>query len=730
MIVEFPASYHYRLLLIFSLLFIGHGIILSQTNGINRDEYQVHIFKTDKPIKIDGIFDEEPWITAEQKGNFYRVTPVDTGYAIAQTEVMVTYDESNLYVAAICYDPNPGKRPVQSLRRDFNFSSNDNFMFFIDTYDDLTNGFAFGISAAGVQRDGIESNGDEVAYTWDSKWKSAVRSYDDRWTTEVSVPFRSIRYFDGSTIWGINFGRFDLKTNEKSAWAPMPRQFKHNNLAFAGTLIWDQPLKKSGLGFSLIPYVTGKTTTDNQSEMKTKWSGNAGFDAKMILSTSLNLDLTVNPDYSQVEEDQQVTDLDRFELFFPERRQFFLENTHLFANLGKRGVQPFFSRRIGLDAPVIGGARLSGQIGDNWRIGLMDMQTGSKDNTPSTNFAATVLQRRVFSRSSVVAFLVNKQVTGDFNDSLYSGSLYNRVAGLEYNHKSLNDRWTGKAFYHQAFYPDATHKAATISGSIIYSTQYFTATLDQSWIGSDYVAEVGYIRRTGYLETSPGIRYTFYPSNSKILSHGPSADFDIIMDPDLNMTDRQSQFGYSIGWKNRNRLSFQVSEQFVKLNRSFDPTKSDGIKLEEGSEYSWKSASVRFSSDTRRLFHYTLDSRYGSYYNGNRLTLGSSVNYRVQPYGSIAILASYNNISLPDPYNSVQLILIGPKLDLTFTEKLFLSTFIQYNDQIDNINLNMRFQWRFAPVSDLYIIYTGNSYTSDFANKNRGLAIKLSYWFN
>jgi hypothetical protein len=425
-----------------------------------------------------------------------------------------------------------------------------------------------------------------------------------------------------------------------------------------------------------------------------------------------------------------VTDLDRFELFFPERRQFFLENTHLFADLGSSGIQPFFSRRIGLDAPVIGGGRLSGQIGDHWRIGLMNMQTGSKDNIPSTNFSTAVLQRQVFDRSNVVAFLVNKQVTGDLNDSLYTGSPYNRVGGLEYNYASLNDRWTGKVFYHQAFYPDATSNAATFSGSMVYSTQYFTATLVQSWVGSDYSAEVGYIRRTGYLETSPGLEYTFYPSNSKILSHGPNADFTILMDPELNMTDRQTRFGYSIGWKNRNRLSFQVSEQFVKLNRSFDPTKTGGIKLAEGSEYGWKSASVRFSSDTRRMFHYTLSSGYGGYYNGKRLTLGSSVNYRVQPYGSIAITASYNDISLPDPYNNAQLILIGPKLDLTFTDKLFLSTFIQYNNQVDNINLNMRFQWRFAPVSDLYIVYTGNSYTTDFANKNRGIVIKLSYWFN
>ncbi len=721
---------YFRMLMLVVFLFSGNMFLYSQTNGINREKYLINISKTDKPIKLDGIFDEEPWMTAELVGKFHRVTPTDTGYAIAQTEVMVAYDQNNLYVAAICYDPTPGKRPIQSLRRDFNFSSNDNFMFFIDTYNDLTNGFAFGISEAGVQRDGIESNGDEVAYTWDTKWKSAVKSYDDRWTTEISVPFRSLRYFDGAEKWGINFGRLDLKTNEKSAWAPMPRQSKHNNLAFAGTLIWDEPLQKAGMGFSLIPYVAGKATVDNQNEGRTEWKGNAGFDAKMILSTSLNLDLTVNPDYSQVEEDQQVTNLDRFELFFPERRQFFLENTDLFANLGEKGIQPFFSRRIGLDVPVIAGGRLSGQLGDEWRIGVMDMQTASKDNTPSTNFATAVLQRHILSRSNVVAFLVNKQVTSDYNDTLYSGYNYNTVAGLECNLASQNDRWNGKVFYHQAFYPGASATSAAAAGSVVYATQYFKASLDQSWVGSDYVAEVGYIRRKGYFETSPGLSYTFYPANSRILSHGPSADFDIILDPDMNMTDRQTKLEYTIGWRNRNELSFGVNEQYVKLRRSFDPTNTGGVKLEAGSDYNWKNANISFSSDTRRMFYYSLGGGYGGYYNGTRLTFGTSFNYRVQPYGSISVMGSYNDISLPEPYSSARLFLIGPKLDLTLTDKLFITTFAQYNNQIDNINVNLRLQWRFAPVSDLFIIYTGNSYAEDFTNKNRGLAVKLSYWFN
>lgn len=717
---------NYRILLL-SLLYTGK--IISQSNGINRELFQILIKKTDDQIKLDGVFDEVAWKNAQLVGKFRRVTPTDIGFAIAQTEVMVTYDNTNLYIAAICYDPSPGKRPVESLRRDFSFSKNDNFMIFIDTYNDLTNGFAFGVSPAGAQRDGIESNGDKVVYTWDTKWKSTVKSYDDRWTTEISIPFRSLRYFEGSKVWGINFGRLDLKTNEKSAWAPMPRQEKHNNLAFAGSLIWDEPMKKNGMRFSLIPYMASKASVDNQTDGKTIWNRDAGFDAKMILSSSLNIDLTVNPDYSQVEQDQQVTNLDRFELFFPERRQFFLENNDLFANLGKSGIQPFFSRRIGLEVPVIGGARLSGQLGDHWRIGILNMQTSSQGITPSANFTTAVLQRQVFSRSNIVGFIVNKLVTSDFNDTIYSGNNYNTVAGLEFNVASLNNRWTGKAFYHQAFYPGASKTSAATSGRVIYSKQYFRASFDQSWVGNDYLAEVGYIRRKGYLRSTPSLEYTFYPTKSKILTHGPSVDFDIIFNPKLDMTDRKTQIEYSIGWRNKNKLSFKLNEQFVKLNRSFDPTNTDSVELESGSDYKWRNTSIDFSSDTRRLFNYALNAGFGGYYNGTRITFGTNFNYRVQPFGSISVIANYNDISLPRPYSSARFLLIGPKLDLTLTDKLFITTFAQYNNQIDNFNLNIRFQWRFAPVSDLFLVYTGNSYTYDFTNKNRGLAIKMSYWF-
>lgn len=705
-------------------------ILTGQSKAINRNKYTIHINEATDKINIDGLLDEETWKSAEKTGKFQRVTPTDTGYAKAQTSVMVSHDESNIYVAALCYDPTPGKRPIQSLRRDFTFMGNDNFAIFFDTFNDQTNGFGFYVSAAGVQYDHLGYDGNRTNVSWDAKWRSAVKSYDDRWVAEFSIPLRNLRYSDEGTEWGVNFGRQDLKTNEKSAWAPMPRQFNHCDLAYTGTLIWDKPLSKSGLRFSLIPYLTAKVTRDYLRDESAKWHKGAGFDSKIMLSNSLNLDLTVNPDYSQVEEDRQTTNLDRFELFFPERRQFFIENSDLFANLGNASARPFFSRRIGLNVPVNAGMRLSGKLNNKLRIGVMDIQTGSKDNIPAGNYFVSVLQQQVFSRSSISAFVINKQVTGSFSDSTYKGLDYNRVAGLEYNLASPDNRWTGKAFYHQSFYEGASSNAASTSANINFSTRYFRAGMTGSWIGADYVSEIGYIRRNGLYEFTPTLRYTMYPESGIVLSHGPSFSMDLFYDTNLRLTDRQSSLGYNIGFRDRSQININATENYVLLANSFSPTNTGGVPLPAGTSYSWKNAGISFDSDSRKLFSYSLDAGYGTYYNGTRWNTAVSVAYRFQPFGSIELTANYNNISLPEPYNSAKLVLLSPKLDITFTDKLFLTTFVQYNDQVDNLNTNIRFQWRFAPVSDLFIVYTQNSYTGDFSAKNRGLVVKISYWFN
>lgn len=716
--------------LLASILLFSHAVLFGQVKGINRDQYRISILETGQDIKIDGVLDEPVWQTAGMAGDFHRVLPTDTGYAVARTEVRVTYNKSTLFLGIVCYDPTPGKRPVESLRRDFAFLKNDNFIVFIDTYNDQTNGFAFGVSPAGAQWDGIQANGGTVNLDWDIKWWSAVKNYDDRYVAEFAIPFRSLRYNGGATEWGINFSRQDLKTSEKSSWAPMPRQFATATLAFTGTLVWDKPLPRSGTRFSVIPYALAMATQDREAGEEFKPHVTAGLDSKVILSTSMNLDLTLNPDYSQVEVDKQQTNLDRFELFFPEKRQFYLENSDLFANLGAENLRPFFSRRIGLNSPVQVGARLSGKIGDNWRIGLMDLQTGSRDTIPSGNFAVAAIQRKVFRRSSISAFLVNKQVLGVKNGDDYSGNLYNRVAGVEFNLASANNRWTGKTFYHRSFYPGAAGNNSALAANITYASQFLMATVNQSWVGAGYVAETGYIRRKGYYEIIPLMQYKFFPAASSIANHGPGLKADLFLDPQFNLTDRDVQLFYQVEWLNKSIFQADVKSSWIMLLAPFDPTNLGGVKLAAGDSFSWNEIGASFTSDLRKPFNFLISSRYGGYFNGTRFNISNELYYRLQPYASLSIVTTYNDINLPAPYNSARLFLVGPRLDITFTNKIFFTSLVQYNNQTDNLNVNLRFQWRFAPVSDLFIVYTENSFPGDYRVKNRGVVVKLSYWFN
>jgi hypothetical protein len=204
----------------------------------------------------------------------------------------------------------------------------------------------------------------------------------------------------------------------------------------------------------------------------------------------------------------------------------------------------------------------------------------------------------------------------------------------------------------------------------------------------------------------------------------------MFFDPSYSITDRETQLIYSFEWTNKNTISLNVKDTYIRLRVPFDPTRTGGDSLAAGEKFNWKEVGATYGSDIRKPFNVLLSSTYGDYYNGSRWALNGELNYRIQPYGSIALIASYNNITLPLPYNSAELILIGPRLDFTFTSKVFFTSFIQYNNQIDNINLNLRFQWRFAPVSDLFIVYTENAFPGDLHIKNRGLLVKLSYWFN
>jgi hypothetical protein len=491
----------------------------------------LHIYPTTEKIVVDGEANENVWKNAEIAGNFYMVLPMDTSPAKIQTEVQMTYDDKHLYLLAKCFSAPRKTEIVESLRRDFSFVKNDNFIVFIDPFDDQTDGFAFGTNAENAQWDGLMYEGGSVDLNWDNKWVSAVKHYADSWNVEMAIPLKTLRYKKGVTKWGINFSRNDLRTTEKSSWTPVPRQFPTAALAYTGNLVWqDAPTVQKG-NVSIIPHLLTGFTEEKAPSKSSEFKLEPGLDAKVALSSSLNLDLTVNPDFSQVEVDQQVTNLDRYELFFPERRQFFLENGDQINNFGYADIRPFFSRRIGLGIPIKYGGRLSGNLNKKWRITLMDMETAKQSDIglPAQNFAVAAIQRRVFSRSNINLLFVNKQSLNYDPEKDSSGpkySLYNRNIGLEYNLASSNNIWTGKLLLLKSFTPGKNDNNFTHAGNLKYSGKKWLINAAYESVGNNYNAEVGYVPRANYIKINPQVSYTFFPKAGSILTHGPQFIFN------------------------------------------------------------------------------------------------------------------------------------------------------------------------------------------------------------
>lgn len=698
----------------------------STVNTFNKDFiYRVKKI-TEGGITIDGVIDEPDWERAQKTENFYRVLPVDTGFATQPSTMMMAYDDKALYVAQIFYDKLPGKRIMESFRRDFSFGSNDNLLIFFDTFLDQTNGFSFGVSASGAKWDGTMSNGSSVSLDWDCKWEMETKHYDDRWVSEMRIPFKSVRYPNGSKEWNVNFSRLDLKANEKSAWAPVPRQFPTASLAYTGRMQFEEPLPKSKMQFSVIPYLLGGASKDYEAGTNTDYRTDVGFDAKIGISSSMTLDLTYNPDFAQVEVDQQVTNIDRFELFFPEKRQFFLENSDLFSSYGyEHTLTPFFSRRIGLDAPVLAGARLSGKIGNNWRVGFMNMATEETGENLARNFTVASIQKKMFTRSSLGFIAVNKEYFDVPSDT----SMFNRVIGFDYNLASKDNVWDGKFFYHRSFQPDNPDKQYAQGAMLMYSTPHLHLGLYETSVGENYRAEAGYVRRTGYNFIGGSAGYTFVP-NKKVASHGPSVQLDNYYNPDNDLIEHEYKFEYELTFANRAELGFEYSDHFVQLRNDFNPTQDPDNYLPEGSEYDFGLFSVTYQSTRKSMFTWEAEASKGSFYSGDIQYIQGEIGYRFQPYVNLTMNFNYTDMDLGDPFSREKFWLVGPKMDITFTDKIFWSTFVQYNEQIDNLNINSRFQWRYQPVSDIYLVYTDNYFTGNWNSRNRAVVLKMTYWFN
>lgn len=696
-------------------------------------------------IVIDGVLDEDHWLRAESAQDFHQYFPSDTAMAVYGTKIYFVTTDKSLLIGVHCTSSSDDYI-VPTLRRDYRAGGNDNVTIMIDSYNDGNNAFMFGVNPLGVIREGLISGGGSTlagfSTAWDNKWVGESTIGDSSWTAELEIPWTTLRYAEGSDRWRWNAYRFDMAGNERTTWTRIPRDQRIFNLAFMGDMIFEKPPQRTGSNISLIPYVNtsaAQLSLPESSDISVKAA--AGIDAKIGITSGLNLDLSINPDFSQVEVDQQVTNLSRFELFFPERRQFFLENSDLFGSFGRRDINPFFSRRIGIatdtvrdqtiQTPVQYGVRLSGKLDENWRIGLLNAQTKSAPRLgiSSTNYSVVTVQRKVLARSLVSAILTHQNLTSEkASDDLLER---NTVAGLQFTYQSVDNRWNGTAYAFKSFTPETENKDFAHALRLRYSTLLYQIEVEQSRVGEDFEAAMGFVPRKDLqrLDMS-GVR-AWYPTSDKTNRIQLFLNGSYFYEPGGSRTDHVYSIGVEQAFLSNASIGIQFFDEFVRLRSDFNPLGDDGDQLQEGEAFNFRYMRLYFTSDPRRVISFRFNPIIGQFYNGRRYGVSGRAQLRLQPKVGVGVNYSVNHISLPGDSGERTLILVGPRVDVTLRKDLFLTGFFQYNNQVENFNVNTRLQWRFAPVSDLFIVYT-NNYTTEgsWQATDRNLTIKLSYWLN
>lgn len=740
--------------LFFIFIFIGRlvhaQVALPVQDNIDlskyKEQYQLPVKKTTQTIKLDGDLKEEAWQQAVEATDFWLKFPRDDAKAKHKTVAKVLYDDKFLYVGFIVTDSMP--LIGQSLKRDSRIRENDGVGVMLDPFGKKTSGFYFTVTAFNVQADDVLSvNSDNLNFSWDNKWYSETKIYPDHYTVEIAIPFKTLRYDKESTSWGINFIRSERKLNEFHTWTRIPVNFSSVDLGYLGALKWDKAPPDPGSNISLIPYTTGSLTENKETGTGIKGDFDAGFDAKVALTSSLNLDLTLNPDFSQVEVDRQVTNLSRFSIFFPERRNFFLENSDLFSDYGIPPIRPFYSRRIGLDPdgnpiPIIGGVRLSGNVASRTRVGVLSMQTKATDNYAAQNYSAITVQQQLLKRTTLKTYFFNRQ--GFFTEkNKLTNPLdeFGRNAGAELSYINQNGDWQGWLGYHHSMKPALKTNNIFLNYGGGYFGRTFSSLVDYDGVGNNYFADIGFIARienydalndtimrVGFRQLYNENTYRIFPKKGTINQHSIKLENFFVFNRNGSMNERTNELSYNAELKNTSSIGLNV--ETTKANLLFHTGFTDADPLPPG-RYNYTQYGARYRSDNRKKFSFGAGITGGKFYTADFLELNGSVIFRSQPWLTVELNAQYNKLNFPDPYGKENLFLLANRVEINFSNKIFWTTFIQYNTQRNNININSRLQWRYKPASDFFLVYTDN-YFSDplLKNKNRAVVFKLNYWLN
>lgn len=722
-----------------SLLFLSVSLFAQDT------ERSVTVRFINEQIKLDGVLDEAAWETADRGSDFWQFFPTDSARTKYPTEFRLLYDDHFLYIG-IRGEASSEKYVVSSLRRDFKGTTSDNVTLMFDTFNDGNTAFLFGMTPYGVQREAFISQGGAAAGfnpNWDQKWQLESKRNNGYFILEASIPFSSIKFKDGETEWRVQTYRWDIGANEQSAWAHVPQNQLLSSLAFMNKMVFEKPLGKSHTPVAVIPYMNTLTSKDfalGKTDSKLTFGG----DAKVAIGNSMNLDITVNPDFSNVEVDAIFTNLTRFEVFLPEKRQFFIDNSDLFGSFGSSvDAIPFFSRRIGLardkngnmiENRILGGVRLSGKLNEDWRLGFLNVQTEKDvDNgIASNNNMMLALQKMMFGRSNLGFFMINRQTFQDY-DFLDSNREFNRGIGLDYNLASANDKWIGKFYLHKSFQPNDTKGNLSSQANILFNTRKWRLLSDFVYVDKDFTADLGFIPRRDIFKIGNSVTRTFYPSSNLFNSNGFSLLSLRWLRPslDLKQTDYEYKFTWTAGFKNQSILEASLTNNYIFLFNDFDPTRTPGgVPLPGNQSYSFNQFEGSYQSNLANLFTYNIKTTVGEFYNGNIFSAGGEIAYRVQPWAAFSMAFNYDGIRLPAAYPDANLWLLTPKADITFSKSLFWSTLVQYSNQRQNLGINSRLQWRFAPLSDLHLVYNDNYFTDNFAPRFRSINLKLTYWLN
>ena len=677
---------------------------------------------------IDGLLDEAVWQGSTPLMDFVQAEPVEGEPATEDTEVRVLFDDTAIFIGVRLHDANPAQIVTTDTSRDAGLGDQDSFQVIFDTFQDRQNGFVFGTNASGIQYDAQVRNQGNPSSSWDGSWDVRTRRDETGWTAEFRIPLRTLRYGQPPQAWGVNFMRNIQRRRERSYWAPMPRQFNLSRLTSAGNLTGLELQAPRNL--KILPYVVGSADRSFAPGSTTDGNGDFGLDAKVGVTGSMNLDLTYNTDFAQVEVDTQQINLTRYNLRFPERRPFFLENSGLF-NVGASGggfggggdLDLFFSRRIGLDesgnlVPIKGGARLSGKA-SGFNIGMLNMQTDDLGEAPGNNFTNLRVSRDLPNRSGLGVLFVNRSATGE----LASDDNWNRTYAVD-GRLGIGERLTFGGFASRTQTPELNGREHAWNTSSEYDDGKTFLVFDYGIVGEDFNPEVG------FLENSLGYRRWYFRAQEtmrqdaitnlgfrEFLPHINYTRYDYLDGQGLQNAELHIDNHWD--WESGYFISGALNGTWEGLHEPFQIF--PGIVVPPG-DHGGMRFTLRTNSDRRKWLFARNQWDRGRFLTGNENSHLFQVTIRQG--GDLALDTTWRYRYIDLPQGSFRTNLGNMRVTYNFTPSVFVQSLIQYNDRTERWSTNLRFHWFQTAGTGLFVVYNDTESLQGMGPVNRAFIVK------